>query len=164
MSNPDFQILTQIYGFLGQFEREDIAAAARRRGISPHIRDALQALAKEARTAVKVSTKRQSHSPSRPTPPQASNGTIAARALRDISRFLHDERMFPDKATLAEFAIKMGEPDAANPKFSRDRVAHRLKMRAKKDESFRQRLNAVIEDLTGIDLQSRGWMDLILRK
>lgn len=160
MSSSDFPILRQLYTFLSDFGPDDIDAAARRQAVPENIRIALEALAREARA-----------NGGRKAPTSFSKSTRARRKVpADVSvktalkSFLLNKKTFPDKATLAQFAMDVGAPEAASSKYSRERVAHHIAQRAARDETFRRRLNEMIESLAVIDPQSRGWMDLILRK
>ena len=173
MSTATFQILTQLYGFLSQFEADDILAVSRRGDLSQNLREALHLLAKERRTADEgngkgiVASVPATRTSARYT---REKETFRRRAKpadpkRAIREFLLDPKRFPNKLSLAEFAVNVGVPEAANSKYSRERVAHYIARRAMADESFARRLVELAEDKRRPDdSQSTGWMDLILRR
>jgi hypothetical protein len=167
MSNPEFEILAQLYVFLSEFDATDIVAASHRAALSENMRNALESLAKEAKTGGKKatsSTVATSRERPRSSASRYSAGPISADHRVQIKDFLLDTKIFPDKAAIAQFAMKVGAPEAASPKYSRIRVAHYIAQRATKDEKFRRELREFIGSLERVDPQSRGWMDLILGK
>lgn len=165
MSHSDFKILREIYHLLGEFEPDAIAAAGRRPHMSENMRIALNALAKEARSNNAKGARRfRLGTPDKTSRVSAINATSNPRDYRRaLMRFLLDEKRFPDKNSLANFAKKMEVPKAANPKYSRERVAHYIAKFAAENESFKKRLASFVASVENEgDAQTKGWLGLIL--
>src|SRR4051812_33932704 len=104
MSHPTFTILAAIYQLLSSTSEQELRMAAERPDISPNIRAALLALAKELPQNSSFGLKRH---PERP--PRRSRDTGDPAGSRSVDRihilaFLANKDKFPDKASLARFA------------------------------------------------------------
>jgi hypothetical protein len=164
MTKKGFSVIGELYRFLGEFDRDAILAACSHRGISPNIKAALEALAREARHVSIARDTAGSRADSGPT----KNGSSLSRELPDavyrknLERFLGDPRRFPDKPSLVAFARTIGVSQEPPVKASRLRVASTLTNAIVSNPTLREAVAKVVAGMG--DEQTAGWMNLILRE
>ena len=154
-------ILSDLHKLLASYRAPDFVAASEHPGVSPRLREALQALAREAdseqrtdptRSPNRERVLRPRNSHAELGHPKAGGGNV----LEAVRQSPHYE----SSRGLVMYARSMGLRLEANPKDSRERLARRLaalieKMPAeKKDE-------AVANLLLGRSTQTQGWIDVI---
>jgi hypothetical protein len=164
MTKSGFSVIGELYRFLGEFDQDAILAARHHRNISPNIRIALEALAREARNSKGTRNTPASAAQRAPLADRTSLSSDVPTYLyrKNLLRFLSDHRRFPTKDSLVQFARHVGISDEISSKFGRPRVAARLARLIADSPALRDAVSATVANIG--DAQTEGWMNLILRE
>ena len=153
-------ILGELHRLLGVYPSSDFLDATNYSGISTSMREALRALAREAKSGPTGGSHRRQH------PAQAS---IRARPDRtpstqgkapDVLDLLRRSPNFRSTASLLAFAKDIGIKLSLRPKEGREKLARRVAIQI--EELSESRKNEVINDLRGAgNGQTEGWLEVI---
>jgi hypothetical protein len=155
-------ILSEIYRLLGDYLAADLIQASEYRGITPDLKQALRALAREAGPPSRRQPKR---STSRRSPPADSAGASAQPAdqparASDVADVIRLSKRLDSNPAILQFAKDVGLKIMPRPKESRRRLAKRV---AEAISLVPQAQRAqILEQLSGdVDRQTQGWLDAI---
>lgn len=153
MTQEGFQVVAELYRFLGTFDASAIVAASKLPGVSENLRTALAALHRETAARRSRGGKTQ----------KASNSSTNKRDLRalDPLGLLMDKDRFPAKQDLLQLAKLLCVKVKADSKTSRERVARQIARIADGDLAVREKLYELVSSSS--DNQTTGWFDLIRR-
>ncbi len=170
MSQSGFQVLSEVYRFLGQFDAESLAAASRARGVSDNLRRALKLLADEARSSRRDSEQHRKAASVAGRPAlwpilshdEPIRSTADEKRIKgELSAYFASERCFRSKQALVEFARRHGIEVTADPKCGKLRLARKLAAAFLADPTALERL--ATDAAAQPDPQTSGWIDLIRR-
>lgn len=184
MTQEDFQVVAELYQLLAKFAPEKIAAASRKTSVSPNIRNALDALYREARSKdEQIGDELQPDGPQMDRKSSRRTGAVERSRERSLAlekgnatgaslaadavihdalmTFLLDETRFPSKLALAEFCDRLGIDCEIDSRDSRERAARKIIRAAA--HSTRQTLKQLLEvaEIPARN-QTEGWLDLIM--
>ncbi|MFH1373123.1 MAG: hypothetical protein ABII79_04945 [bacterium] len=167
MKDVRYEILSELYRFLGMFSAKDLLATCKLHGLSGNLRTALSLLAKDLRTSTYELPKTKVVITSRDMPvvsKREAQHELLGSADRQFEEYilsrLTNKKEFPTKITLVNLAKVLGLPLKVTAKDSTQRVAKQLLkniMLAGADVK-----NKALDLLSvGQDRQTQGWFDVI---
>jgi hypothetical protein len=154
-------VLSAIHRLLSEYEATDFAHASRYAGVTPQLREVLQALARESKSFASGSSKQRAVAP----PRSDSNGDLGSRDGRDgqkaaLAAMLSRSQRFESNRSILQFAREVGLTVLPRPKESRDRLATRV-AEAILSTPEPKRSQVVSRLARGGDNQTQGWIDVI---
>ena len=155
-------ILSELHKLLSNYSAEDFIRARDYRGTSVNLRDALTALASEARHDFGKSTVRPTPIAQSPQSAQKSpkTSTPGLTAISEIANALRNSDRFTTTSSILEYARSVGLNFQVHPKESRERLSRRL---AEAISLAKEPKRSQIFSDFGIEVdnQTQGWIDVI---
>jgi len=156
----EFRVISDIYRILAEHDPATIENAARLDNISPIVREAITALAREARLRARKKPELKNALSRR------NSDRIARRAPQghqnNALQFLLRSERFRSKDDLMNFSRALGLALKEDRRASRERLARRLLHAVSKDPALRERFDALMNNASAN--QTSGWFDLITSK
>jgi hypothetical protein len=155
-------ILSELHRMLGNYIAEDFIHASQYGAITPHVREALRALAREAgRDSSRAVTKPMEKGHSRPSSASVpGSNNQSSNPLLAIVNMIRRSRRFGGTQSMLQFAKEMGLNVPARPKEGRERLAKRLAEAILLAPEPRR--SDIVAQLAGNgDSQTQGWIDVI---
>lgn len=156
--------LSDVYGLLSTHTSEEFARASEYPGLTPNLREALRALAREAATASVFKGSRESSSNTLSTPvrkaerPKDTQSGLAQKP--SLVSMLQQQPRFASTQSILHFVKELGLNIEPRHKESRERLANRV-ADAILQQSV-QRQTQIVRRLMGeAENQTQGWIDVI---
>ena len=176
MSRKSYQILSTLYGLLGEHDSEHFLEASTHQDVSSSLGVILRMLAEESsriessgtkndrqpKEALRAEKKRTELSYKKAklfSPSSLSPKIDPAQYAENLIIFLNDAKFFPSKHELQDLAIKTNLPIEIDARASRDRTARKIAIEGAKSDVFKERLFEIVQN--DASKQTQGWLDII---